>query len=255
MASQNTKTHPPEWGLVDAYVVKHLQPTSAPGTAPELPSNEVLAATTENCRKHGLPDIAVSAAQGKFLQLQARLIQARSILEIGTLGGFSTLWLATATPQTRVVSLEVSAEHAAVARENLARAGLLLPSSPAGAEVRVGAALDSLPALEDEVRGASPTRAPFDLVFLDADKENNWAYVDRAARLCRPGALIVVDNVVRGGRIADDDEAATDPRVMGARRVVENVGRESGPGGRFEATVLQTVGDKGYDGFMLVYVK
>lgn len=149
-------------------------------------------------------------------------------------------------------------KHAEVARANLQRAGLLLssrPSSPTvtstatnGAEVLVGAALDSFPALETQVL-VSGERERFDLVFIDADKENNWAYVDRAAKLCRAGALIVVDNVVRKGLLAD--LTAQDSRILGARKVVENVGRDE----RFEGTVLQTVGDKGYDGFLFVYVK
>ena len=254
--------NPPEWTAVDVWTTEELhtsaQSSSSAGPNPSAgtnysppPSPEVLAQIQANAARAGLPDIAVSAPQGAFLRLQARLLRARSVLEVGTLAGFSTAWLASSAADARVVSLEVDAHHAAVARANLDLAGYAAPR----AEVRVGAALDAFPALASEIRdqpAAAASRPPFDLVFVDADKQNGWNYVDRAARLCRPGALIVVDNVVRRGRLASATAAAEDDRVAGSRLVVENVGKDPE---RFEACVLQTVGDKGYDGFLLIYVK
>ena len=252
--------NPPEWTAVDEYTAaqlhtpSHASPSISAGTAyGPPPPPEVLARIQANSARAGLPDIAVSAPQGAFLRLQALLLRARSILEIGTLGGFSTAWLASALPPEAdgagLVSLEVNAHHAEVARANLDAAGY----DGARAEVRVGPALDAFAALEREVLAErSRARAPFDLVFVDADKQNGWAYVDRAARLCRPGALVVVDNVVRRGRLADPRAADEDDRVRGSRLVVEQVGRHPE---RFEGAVLQTVGDKGYDGFLLIYVR
>ena len=252
--------NPPEWTAVDVYTTEQLHTSSQSSASggPNAnttnysppPSPEVLAQIQANAAQAGLPDISVSAPQGAFLRLQARLLRARSILEVGTLGGFSTAWLASSAPDVRVVSLEVDAHHATIARQNLDLAGY---DGDKRAEVRVGAALDAFPALAKEIQdGGADSRPPFDLVFVDADKQNGWNYVDRAARLSRPGALIVVDNVVRRGRLADARVAEEDSRVRGSRLVVEQVGAHPE---RFEGAVLQTVGDKGYDGFLLVYVK
>ena len=183
----------------------------------------------------GLPPIAVSAQQGKFLCLLAGAINARRILEIGTLGGFSAIWLARgAGPQGRVVTLEYEAKHAEVARENLQRAGVA-----DRVEVMVGAALDTLPTLH----------GPFDLVFIDADKENNVAYVEWAVRLARLGSVIVVDNVIRDGRILEPQ--SDDARVQATRRTLQVIGEHP----RLDTAVLQTVGAKHWDGFAFALVR
>lgn len=177
-----------------------------------------------------LPQIAVSAVQGKLLSLLARAIGARRVLEIGTLAGYSALWLAAAVGvDGEVVTLEYDPHHASVARANISRAGL-----SSVVTVLVGPALSSLPTVE----------GPFDLVFVDADKENNPAYVDWAARLLRPGGVLVLDNVVRGGEVLD--AASADPRVLGTRRALEAVAADD----RLDATALQMVGAKGWDGFL-----
>jgi predicted O-methyltransferase YrrM len=186
----------------------------------------------------GLPAINVSPVQGKLLHLLARAIGARNVLEIGTLGGYSTIWLARALPDGgRLISLEADARHAEVARANIARAGL-----QAVVEVRLGMALDTLPEL------AAEGREPFDFVFIDADKPNNAAYFDWALTLSRPGSIIVVDNVVRDGDVIDADSDSS--TVQGVRRLLERIAAEP----RVSATAIQTVGAKGYDGFAIALV-
>lgn len=186
----------------------------------------------------GLPAIDVSPLQGKFLYLLAKLIGARRILEIGTLGGYSTISLARALPvDGGVITLELEEKHARVARANIAAAGLL-----DRVEVRVGPALDSLVQL-----GLHRTH-PFDLVFIDADKVNTLAYFEHAIGLCRPGAVIVADNVVRKGQITESK--SEDVSVQGMRRFIDALSRDR----RIEASALQTVGLKGYDGFILIRV-
>jgi predicted O-methyltransferase YrrM len=215
------------WDDVDDYLAAHLSP-----------NDEALDAAVRESEAAGLPRIAVTAPQGKFLRLLAEIQGARTILEIGTLGGYSTIWLARALPEDgRLVSLEYSARHAEVAVRNIARAGL-----DRIAEVRVGPALESLPKLADE------NPAPFDLVFIDADKSNNPRYVEWALRLTRAGSLIVVDNVVRHGRVADAHSA--DPDIVGSRAALELIAAHP----RLTGTALQTVGSKGYDGFALARV-
>ncbi len=183
----------------------------------------------------GLPRIAVSPQQGKFLSLLAAAMQARRILEIGTLGGFSTIWLARgAGPRGQVVTLEYEPTHAEVARANLREAGLA-----DRVQVKVGAALDTLPTL---------TAGPFDLVFIDADKENYPAYLEWAVRLARPGSVIVADNVIREGEVA---ETAS---LHGAAHAVRQTLQEMGNHPRLDTAVLQTVGAKGWDGFALALV-
>ena len=173
-----------------------------------------------------------------MLFLLAQMLGARSILEIGTLGGYSTIWLARALPEGgHLITLEAEEKHAAVARANVARAGLA-----SRVDVRVGPALGTLPALLEEKRG------PFDLVFIDADKPSNPDYVAWALRLTRPGSIIVVDNVVRAGGILD--AASDDPRIRGTRRLFEMLAAEP----RLDATAIQTVGSKGHDGFILARV-
>jgi predicted O-methyltransferase YrrM len=193
----------------------------------------------EASRAAGLPDIAVAPNQGKLLHLLALSIGARRILEIGTLGGYSTIWLARALPEDgRLITLEYEPRHAEVARQNLARAGVAERVT-----VQVGAALDSLP----QLAGSQP--AAFDLTFIDADKQNNPTYFDWAVRLSRPGSLIIVDNVVRRGRVLE--EASDDPAIRGTRRLYEQVGQDA----RVSATAVQTVGSKDHDGFIVARVR
>ncbi|WP_329470580.1 O-methyltransferase [Streptomyces sp. NBC_01723] len=215
------------WEDVDAYFISHL--------TPDDPALEAALRESEAAR---LPPVNVTATQGKLLQLLAQLQGARTILEIGTLGGYSTIWMARALPADgRLVTLEYSARHAEVATRNLARAGL-----DALVDVRVGPALESLPKLADE------NPAPFDLVFIDADKGNNPHYLEWALKLTSTGSLIVIDNVVREGRVADPDDTADD--VRGTRAAIELIGAHP----RLSGTAIQTVGGKGYDGFALARV-
>ncbi|MFF7265155.1 O-methyltransferase [Streptomyces sp. NPDC008159] len=215
------------WDDVDTYFTTHLSPDDA-----------ALEAALRDSEANELPHINVAANQGKLLQLLALVQGARRILEIGTLGGYSTIWLARALPADgRLISLEYSPEYAEVACRNIARAGL----DPL-VEVRVGAALDSLPRLADE------NPEPFDLVFIDADKANNPHYVEWALRLTRAGSLIIVDNVVRGGRVADAE--STEPDVVGTRAAIELIASHP----KLDGTAIQTVGTKGYDGFALARV-
>lgn len=201
-------------------------------------ADPALAATLAASADAGLPAINVSPTQGKLLNLLARAVGARAILEIGTLGGYSAIWLARALPPDgRLITLEADPAHATVARANIARAGL-----ESVVDVWLGQAIETLPHLEREGLG------PFDLVFIDADKPNNTAYFDWALRLSRPGSLIVVDNVVRDGKVADTKN--DDASVQGVRRLIDRVAAEP----RVSATALQTVGSKGYDGFLLALV-
>jgi predicted O-methyltransferase YrrM len=196
----------------------------------------VLSAALQACDAAGLPRIAVSAQQGKFLSLLAAAMRARRILEIGTLGGFSTIWLARgAGPEGRVVTLEYEPKHAEVARANLASAGV-----SDRVQVLVGPALDTLPTV---------TGGPFDLVFIDADKENYVAYLEWAIKLCRPGSVIVLDNVIREGKILDPQ--SDDPRVRATRETLRVMGEHPG----LDAAVIQTVGAKHWDGFATALVK
>ncbi|NEA18243.1 O-methyltransferase [Streptomyces halstedii] len=200
--------------------------------------DDALRAVAAHSGASHLPEHQVAPNQGKLLHLLARIQGARTILEIGTLGGYSTVWLARALPADgRLVTLEADEGHAAVAAANIAGAGL-----DGTVDLRVGPALDSLPALADEGAG------PFDLVFIDADKPSNPAYLDWALRLTRPGSVIVGDNVVRDGAVIDP--ASTDPRVQGVRRFTELIAAHP----RLTATTIQTVGSKGYDGFTLALV-
>lgn len=217
-----------QWNSVDHYVSELL-----------VPEDEALTEALAASDAAGLPAIAVAPNQGKLLHLLARIQGARTALEIGTLGGYSTIWLARALPEDgRLISLEYSPEHADVARANLARAGL-----DTIAEVRTGAALDLLPRIEKE-----PGAGPFDMVFIDADKANNARYVEWALRLTRPGSVIVVDNVIRAGAITDP--ATDDPAVRGTRELFDLVADDP----RLDATAVQTVGTKGWDGLLVARV-
>ena len=213
------------WSDVDQYVGEQLLADTDPVFEAVLRANAA----------GGLPAIDVSAAQGKFLHLMVKISGARRILEIGTLGGYSTIWMAKALPEDgRLITLEYSPKHAEVAKANLARAGVLDRT-----EIRVGPALDSLPGLE----------GPFDLIFIDADKPNNPNYLDWAVKLSRPGTVIILDNVVRDGRVVD--AASTEPSVKGTRAAFDFL--KAHP--QIESTALQTVGSKGWDGFVLGVVK
>jgi predicted O-methyltransferase YrrM len=200
-----------------------------------LTDDPALSAALEDSDAAGLPNIAVSAQQGKFLSVLAAALQARRILEIGTLGGFSTIWLARgAGPEGRVLTLEYEPKHAEVARANIDRAGV-----GDRVEIKVGAALDTLPTVNG---------GPFDLVFIDADKENNAAYLEWAIRLTRPGSVVLVDNVIREGAILSPD---SDSKALGTRRALELLGERP----ELDTAVLQTVGSKHWDGFAFALVK
>jgi predicted O-methyltransferase YrrM len=217
----------PHWSAVDHYLTDLFAPADA-----------ALEAALRDSSAAGLPPIHVSPTQGKLLHLLARVAGARAILEIGTLGGYSTIWLARALPADgRLVTLESDPTHAEVARVNIARAGLADI-----VELCVGAALETLPQL------AAEGRDPFDLIFIDADKPSYPDYLGWALRLSRRGSVLVADNVVRDGAVID--AASADPRVQGVRRFNELLAAES----RVSATVIQTVGSKGYDGFAIALV-
>jgi len=215
------------WAEVDRYVGGLL-----------APHDEALEAAVEGSERAGLPGIQVSPPQGKLLYLLAKTIGARAILEFGTLGGYSTIWLARAlSADGRLITLEADPGYAEVARENVDRAGL-----GGVVDLRVGRALELLPGLAAEDVG------PFDLTFIDADKDHSPDYFEWALERSRPGSLIVIDNVVRAGALVDlhDDE----PRIVAQRRLHEMVAAEP----RVSGTTIQTVGGKGYDGFTLALV-
>jgi predicted O-methyltransferase YrrM len=218
------------WAAVDAYLDEKL-----------LEPDAVLEAALEANAAAGLPSIDVTATQGKFLHLLARMAGAKRILEIGTLGGYSTIWLGRALAQGadagKLISLEFQPHHAAVARANIARAGLSQI-----VEVRLGPAAESLE------RMAAEGEAAFDFIFIDADKPNNPVYLEWALKLSHPGTVIVCDNVVRDGKLADAE--STDPAVVGTRAMFDRLAADP----RLVATALQTVGAKGYDGFAVALV-
>ncbi|MGW1193698.1 O-methyltransferase [Streptomyces sp. NPDC002559] len=219
------------WSAVDAYFNGHL-----------VEEDQALTAARESSVAAGLPAHEVAPNQGKLLHLLARLGGARRVLEIGTLGGYSTIWLARALPEGgRLVTLEADPVCAATAAASIARARL-----GHVVEVREGRAADTLPQLAEEMREQGTE--PFDLVFIDADKPSNPEYLEWALRLTRPGSLIVGDNVVRDGAVVSPDTG--DARVDGVRRFTELVGADP----RLEATALQTVGSKGHDGFLVALV-
>jgi len=223
---------PPEspealWTDVDQYLVDTL-----------IPADPTLDAALAANAAAGLPSIDVAPNQGKLLHLFARLVNARRILEVGTLGGYSTIWLARALPPDgHLLSLEFSPHHAEVARANIAHAGLA-----SVVEIRTGPALDSLAQLHAEAP------APFDLIFLDADRSNNPHYLTHALKLCRPGTVIVVDNIIRDGAILDT--SGSDPNVEGQRQTLAMIAANP----RLSATAIQTVGSKGWDGFAIALV-
>jgi predicted O-methyltransferase YrrM len=215
------------WAAVDKYFADLL-----------APADEHLAATRKANRKAKLPVIDVSPLQGKFLHVLVRMTQAKRVLEIGTLGGYSTIWMARALPRGgRIVTLEGDPRHAEVARGNLRNAGVL-----SRVQIRLGRALDSLSKL------ARSGARPFDLIFIDADRENNPQYLEWVLKLSRPGTVIVIDNVDRQGTVIEARSA--DPAVQGTRRCLEMMAAEP----RLSAVALQTIGVKGLDGFALAVV-
>jgi predicted O-methyltransferase YrrM len=221
------------WTAVDDYITDLL-----------VPADAALQGALADSDAAGLPPIAVTPNQGKLLGLLARVQGAHTILELGTLGGYSTIWLARALPADgRLITLEANAGYAEIARANIARAGLA-----ERVELRVGPALQTMPQLVDEGAG------PFDVIFIDADKQNNPGYFEWSLKLSRPGTLIVVDNVVRGGAILDpdaDDPTVGNEGIRGVRRFFELLAAERG----VDATAIQMVGSKGYDGFALAVIE
>ncbi|TIR14847.1 MAG: O-methyltransferase [Mesorhizobium sp.] len=216
------------WTAVDDYIVSSL-----------FEADPVLDAVLKANRDQGLPAIDVSAAQGKLLSLLVRIRGAKTVLEVGTLGGYSTIWMARGLPADgKVVTLELDPHHARVARSNFERAGV-----SGKIDLRVGPALQSLAALVDENAG------PFDLIFIDADKPNNPNYLDWAMKLSRPGTVIVCDNVIRDGAVVQKNSG--DVNVEGARAAFSFIGGEK----RLDGTAIQTVGAKGYDGFAIAIVE
>lgn len=215
------------WSVVDDYIKSKL-----------MSAQEAQEETLRSNQRAGLPAIDVSPPLGKLLQLLACFVDAQHILEIGTLGGYSTIWLARALgPLGKIVSIDVDRKHLSVARENLVREGL-----SERVELRLGRARDVLDKLKDE------NYRPFDFCFIDADKENNAYYFNYAVELSRPGALIFIDNVIRAGSVADPESA--DEGAQGARRLFDTISADT----RVEATALQTVGSKGWDGFLIARV-
>lgn len=216
------------WGRVDGYISDRLVKEDASLAA-------ALAANTAA----GLPAMDVSAAQGKYLNLMVRITGARRVLELGTLGGYSTIWMARALPADgRLVTLEYDPKHAQVARKNIDAAGV-----GDKVTIHVGAAVDTLPVV------AAQNPEPFDFIFIDADKPSNPIYLDWAVRLSRPGTVIILDNVIREGKVLD--AANTDPRIIGTRAAYDIIGSHP----RLSATALQTVGSKGWDGFAIMVVE
>ncbi|MCR2818381.1 O-methyltransferase [Microbacterium sp. zg.Y1090] len=220
-----TEPTPEAWSRVDRYFAETL-----------VGHDTALEETIARQNSAGLPAIEVAPVNGKLLHLLARMSGARRVLEIGTLGGYSTIWLARGIPADgRIITIEAEPDNAAVARANLNRAGVA-----DRVEILIGRAADVLPTLAGQ--------APFDFVFIDADKESNTLYLDWAARLGHPGTVIVVDNVGRGGRVADPD--TTDEQVIGTQRGLELLGSDP----RFDATAIQTLDAKGWDGIAVALV-
>ncbi len=249
MASEEEKPHwgvdtdanvtetTPRWTAVDKFAVAHLTP-------PSRPYHDAVEHALRNSLDRGLEDISVAPSQGKFLSVQCQLIRAKHILEVGTLGAYSTIWMASSSPDTRVTSLEIDPAVAAIARENITYAGL-----SDRVDIIVGAALETLPTLQSEIN--SGKRPKFDFTFIDADKNNAWPYFDSAVQMSHCGSCIYLDNMVRKGLLAAEDLIATDINVAGIRYAVEKIGADE----RVDGVLLQTVSEKNYDGFLMAIVK
>ncbi|KIW91788.1 uncharacterized protein Z519_07758 [Cladophialophora bantiana CBS 173.52] len=231
--------HDPRWTAVDEYTNAHLLAPS------RNKYHEALEFAHSNSLARGLPDIAVFPGQGKLLSMQIQITGAKNILEVGTLGGYSAIWMAAGAGEDgRVTTVEVNPDTKKVAEENIAHAGLSDRIT-----VLLGPGIEVLPALLKEVEAGK--RPPFDFVFIDADKENNLAYFECALQMTKSRSCIFVDNVVRRGRLVDEAAAKDDPRIAGTRRLIEAVGKDD----RVDAVVIQTVADKNYDGFLMALVK
>ncbi|WP_281659235.1 O-methyltransferase [Halobacillus sp. Cin3] len=214
------------WEKVDEYVIDRL-----------IPEDEAMASITALNKKEGLPSIGVSAAQGKMLYLYVKMKAARRVLEIGTLGGYSSIWMAKALPENgALTTLEFNPKHAETAAINMENAGVKDKIS-----IHVGPALETLPMLEND--------EPFDFIFIDADKENNPHYIEHVLKLSKPGTTILVDNVIRNGKILEEDSGSES--IHGIRQMFDLLHNHP----RLESTVFQTVGNKGYDGFLLAVVE
>ncbi|KAL8725902.1 MAG: hypothetical protein Q9166_007067 [cf. Caloplaca sp. 2 TL-2023] len=225
------------WTAVDAFQFPHLSPKSGP-------YSDAIDHALSNSIEKGLEDISVAPSQGKFLSVQCQIVGAKHVLEIGTLGGYSTIWMASASSEVKVVTLEIDADIAEIARDNIRFAGL-----ENRIEVVVGAALDLLPRLAAEIEQGKRER--FDFSFIDADKVNALPYFDWAVKMTRPRGVVYIDNMVRKGLLADEERAKTDASVRGIRTAVEGIGKDT----RVDAVLLQTVGEKNYDGFLMAIVK
>lgn len=228
--------HDPRRTSVDAYTISHLHPASRPNAA-------TLNFTLENIRDQGMLDDSTYPAFGKYLALQCRIGNVKHALEVGTLGGYTSIWIATQNPEIHITTLEVNPKHADVARHNIEAAGV-----SNRVDIIVGPALETLSRLQAEVESARRPR--FGFVFIDADKANNWNYFDFAANMTLPGGPIFVDNVVRRGNVVNEEMLDAEPN-QGARKVIEEVGVDQ----RVDAVVMQTVGEKNYDGFLMAVVK
>jgi predicted O-methyltransferase YrrM len=225
------------WSQVDKFNWSKLHASGA------SPNPELLDKVLQSSKDSGLPAIAVSPAHGKFLHIQARLMQARNILEVGMLGGYSTIWLASSHPEAKVTSIEIDQEFVTLAKKHFEWAGV-----SDRIDVKNGAAMDVFPTLVQEVKDGK--RPKLDFVFIDANKENNLEYFNYALEMVRPGACIIIDNVVRRGGVVDPNRK-DDPRIKGTLRAIEGIGANK----RVDATILQIVGDKNYDGFLTAIVK
>lgn len=219
---------------VDAYMWSHLDTTFTNSY------HAALEKIFHNSIAAGLPDISCSPLQAKFLKTQIRIARAKHILEVGTLGGYSAAWMATAATDVHVTTIEIDPEFATLAAKNVQEAGLASQIT-----ILKGAGLEILPSLLSEVQ--NETRPPFDFVFIDANKQDNLAYFEYALSMTTAAAAIVVDNVVRNGKVVSAEEAAKDDRVFGTRKLIEAIGKNK----NVDATVIQTVGEKNYDGFLI----
>lgn len=229
--------HDPRWSRVDRYAIEHLDQHN--------PHQSALLYAKELAETEGLPNIEVSALQGNFLAVQCQLIQAKQVLELGTLGGYSAICMAGTSPDVKVVSVESDPHHKAVAEQAIRHAGL-----DKQVEVLQGAGVDVLPQVRADVEQGR--REKFDLVFIDADKPNNLNYFKEAIQMSRSRACIIVDNVVRKGGLADAEASRTDARIRGSREAVEGIGKDPRV---LRSTLVQTVGEKNYDGFLICVVR
>lgn len=229
--------HDNRWTAVDQYASSHLIPSTKP-------INKALAKAADVAEKSGLPDIAVSPLQGQFLSIQCHLVNAKNVLEVGTLGGYSAIWFASTSPDIKVTTVEIDPDHAAVARKCVDAAGV-----GDRVEILVGSGVDVVPKIKEEV--AAGRRPKFDLVFIDADKVNNLTYLNHSIEMSRQRGCIIVDNVVRKGLVAVAEEAEKFESVRGSRAVLEAAAKDS----RLHVTLIQTVGEKNYDGMLICSVK